>query len=921
MKKALNTAYYEARMSSRGWRFWLLIGLVAGISFFARSDYLSNIEEGNFLHSAYSFQHPSFWLMITIIGLGAVALSLDTCGRLRRNRMDQILFPLPFEAMELMWGRWLGVLLTIIPVSALGLFSLGLWQYAYGHGAVIWQPFIIAYGLLVLPIILPITSLAIMLRTYFKHDLTTLLAGTVIIMSSGWVNEQTHLFIEPAKITELLANASPTLGARITYGQHLLPLLVHFILSFTILYLSPLYLRRQEPQRKRVTKTQRIRIFGIPTFWQWLNNLKIDRHLGWRYRMGLAGCLLICTASVLWAAYSYQENLSNPLLVRQMTDYKVNETLPLIDVDVLNYDIEVIPTPRYDRLDLSATFEFIPNESTRQLGFELNPTFVVDDVLWNNESCLFTQSDEKLRVMFGDALTPAEQQQLVFNYHGVPPAFHPTYSALQSIWYPYPWKKIQTKLGNRWVKVEDELFEANITLHLNKGQSGAFAGERTTLEKEGKNRVEEWTTFYPVNSLQIFWGNYQPIDVEKEDYQIRFYHLPTHDYQSYVYLEEIKEQEEYINKKLGSLPFPQLTLIETPYQQVHESQGISFNNRRRYDQRGPVSPPVNIDAMMPGMLTVSENLLSYMHERMWLLERRDRDPRTIPFFLMLPTVLQELHAQFYDSLITTYFDHSLHPTGKLAFWLEKYLDSYARKLLIQSSWWRKRAMQFDIGTNSNLPLSVARRDNLLTLYQEGNYPKLLEVRGEGLFRMIHHLLGDEKWWELMKQIFRDYRFKEFPVEDFLHMVESYYGEDISWFLDDWIYGTALPNYEITLAEAKAEENKDSNRVDYHVVIRVKNHGTGKAPVPIFIETEMDYIFRNLMLDEGEEKSLKLTVPHRPIFAVVDPENWIIQEPYYNKEKRIRAHSERRIFIQGGDNSALQRSDRDRGRHRRRRFWW
>ena len=60
MYKTLEIAFYETRMSSRGWRFWLLLGLIGGISFFARQDYLYYAKMGFFLHTGYSFQHPRF---------------------------------------------------------------------------------------------------------------------------------------------------------------------------------------------------------------------------------------------------------------------------------------------------------------------------------------------------------------------------------------------------------------------------------------------------------------------------------------------------------------------------------------------------------------------------------------------------------------------------------------------------------------------------------------------------------------------------------------------------------------------------------------------------------------------------------------------------------------------------------------------
>ena len=74
--------------------------------------------------------------------------------------------------------------------------------------------------------------------------------------------------------------------------------------------------------------------------------------------------------------------------------------------------------------------------------------------------------------------------------------------------------------------------------------------------------------------------------------------------------------------------------------------------------------------VMPGILHISENDLSYLHDKIWLIERLDRDPRAIPFFQQLRPVLARLHQMFYRKLISVYFDHSLHPTGNTLFGFE-----------------------------------------------------------------------------------------------------------------------------------------------------------------------------------------------------------------------------------------------------------
>ncbi len=925
IRKSLLIAWYEARISSRGWRFWLLLGLIGAISLFARNDYLARAGEGYYLHSAYSFQHPSFGLMLAILSLGAIALALDLCGRLGRTGMDKILFPLPTGSMEIMAGRLLGVLVIMLPLSAVGLFSLGLWQYLYGHAPVVWQPFGAAFVLLYLPVIVPVSAFAIAMRTFFKHDFAALLMGMVLGTALVLAGSKGGVFLDVPGLLERLMDSSPTLGARVAYGEYGLALAVHFLAGIVFLTLAPLYLRRQEPQRWIVPREQRQSLFSVSTLMRFLTNLRPDRHLGWTYRLFLAGVLTLSAAGVIWASFQYQERMLAARQSQEELEQGLRMDLPAMPVDVKQYQLTLKPSRVYDRLSLEARMTFVARESMKFLGAELDPRFVVDRVTVGGEPCPVTRAGARFQFDFPQPLEAGTEAQVEIRYHGRPAYFHPKFTALEGDWYPRPWRKVKTERRDRWVTLEEDLFEAEVVLWLHPGQRGAFAGGLESESEEDGRHVERWKTLYLVDDLEMYWGEYTPVDSLKFGYHIRFYHLPTHGYQTQVYLEEVKDQQEYVHDKLGRLPLPQLTLIEIPYEaaaEVPPSEDRRSPESGKPEQAVPgwfkksAAPALAAAAgRMPGILLIPENLVGYLHERMWLLERLDRDPRTIPFFLRLPDILRALHDQFYKKLIAAYFDYSLHPTGELAFWLDEDLARYASKLLEQNPWRRRAELKYDVGAETQLPLSIASRSSLLDLRRGGEYPQLEQVRGEGLFRMIHHLLGDDKWWELLKGIFQDYGNREMPVDDFLARVQAAYGQDFRWFVDQWILGSALPEYEIVQADAKILPNKEGNGVEYPILIRVKNHGTGRMAVPIFVETEMDYVFRDLWLDAHDEQTLTLTVPHRPIFAAVDPENQVLQVPFLDPIKKSRGHSETRIIVEGDENTMAFRRNRNQGQMR------
>ncbi len=915
MKKALQIAFFEARMSSRGWRFWLLLMLALGISLFARRDYVAYAEYGYFLSPAYSFVHPSFGLMLSVFFLGAVALSLDVCGRLRRTRMDQIVFPLPVANMSLMWGRLLGVMIIMVPVSAFGLFSLAIWQAAYGHSLIVWQPFVLAFLLIVIPYLVPIAALLITLRTFWKHDFAALLGAGAVSGVLGYLGYRYGLLIDGAKIWDQLGSASPSLGARVNTWEHAYPAIAQVFTGVLVLYLSPLYLRRQQLQQWVKVRGKRYGLFGAPNLMRWITDLRFDKHLGFGYRLSLITLILVFSGGIFFAASSIREHerieKSHDVVSLAIRQARIRPP----DIDLETVSVAIQPENHYTNLLIEATLNFKSEGEVDHIDLELDPRYRVEGARFDGEPVFYEQWDEVVSFDFSEPLENGSSHELVLRYQGAPDALHEKYSALESSWLPLPWSRVRTE-SLRWVRQEDDIFEADIELHLGPGQMGAFAGELVKVEEDGASRVETWRTFQPVPTLQLYWGAYQVVDAPDDLSRMRVYHLPSHDYQAWIYMQDVQEQEEYLREKLGRLPFPQLTIIEKPY--VQEEAIMSFNRWSRWSVQR-LKPP-RFERSMPGQIAILENQTRYLYEGIWTIDRMDADPTQIQFYRLLRPVRTELQTQYYNRLIETYYKESLNPVGDMAFWIQDHLSSYSAKMLNKNSWARRGALNYDVGHSKERPLSIAEGATLLDLRANGGYPDLERARGEGLFRMLHHLMGDDAWWQLQKDIFRDFRFRSMTADDLLARAEAIHGEDLSWFKEQWVYGGVLPEYEITIAEAQITENKLNFTLSYNIVIHVKNHRTGRMVLPIYVETETDYIFRNLELGSEGENTLAFTVPNRPIMAAVDPEHWVLQVPFRDEQKNKRFRSEKRIHIDGEETSALSQSS-TRGRRRRRRGGW
>lgn len=889
-------------MSSRGWRFWLLLALIAGVSWFARQDFIGIVRSGQFLHSAYSFSHPSFWLMFTVIMLGSVSLGLDTCGRLRGNGMDKIMFPLPFSSMQLIWGRFLGVLFIMLPLSVFGMYSLGVWHYMYGHGYVIWQPFIYAYLFLIMPFMIPIIATAITMRTIFKNDFAALLFGSVLMMAVMTVGLKTNSILHVSQILNHLSNSSPTIGVRLNWHNEIDAFWVHGFYSLLILYLAPLYLRRQMVQQWGASSPKSV--IGFSKLLGYFSVLKPDSHLEWGYRISLIALIALCTAGGIRAAQNYQMVLEREKQQEAFHRVILTETAFDMPVDIISYDIEVMPVQE-NRLPVVSTITFQNEKELTKLIFELGMKYRLDQVQFNGQKVPYERKNDRIYIDLANPIVQGTETSVTLSYHWNEPQVTYEYTMMTGKWYPLPARKILARDTNQFAERDNDIFDTTVKVHLQPGQHSVYTGSLTTQETDS-GMIEEWQSTYPVDQIELHWGLFDSVTADRGSYTVRFYHLPYHDYEAQVLLEEVKDQEEYVVERLGAYPFEELVLVETPY------SAKEFTFDRYWQQHATLE---NSQARMPGVIRIPEQILSYCHEGIWLIERMDTDPREVLFYQMLRPTVGYVRDAFYNNYIRTYFEDAMYPTGELAFWVEKYLYSYAAKLLEQNRWRQRSGLNFNIGTSKDKPVHIAEEKSLLTLHQENIYPALEQVRGEGAFRMIHHLLGDDKWWEMLTELFYEYRFQEMPVDVLIAKAEEYYGESLDWFVDQWIYGSVLPEYQVLKAEGRVLENEsgqDEFRVYYEVDITVKNHGTGKMGVPIFVETETDFIFRDLWLDSEEEGTLTFSMPSRPLYTSIDPEQWVVQAPYYLADQKRRVHSEMKITIPG--------DDRGQGARRRMDFW-
>lgn len=150
------------------------------------------------------------------------------------------------------------------------------------------------------------------------------------------------------------------------------------------------------------------------------------------------------------------------------------------------------------------------------------------------------------------------------------------------------------------------------------------------------------------------------------------------------------------------------------------------------------------------------------------------------------------------------------------------------------------------------PISIGFR---LSSTKSDDYYINVYYKGAYIFHMIRYLLHDYKtgsddaFAAFLKDIVDTFSEKIITAAGLQALLEKHIGSDMSWFFDQWVYGTAIPEYKFSYNSEETDDGK------YQVVCHVEQD---KVPedfqmmVPITVLFEDDrYVHLKIWIDQPE----------------------------------------------------------------------
>ena len=240
--------------------------------------------------------------------------------------------------------------------------------------------------------------------------------------------------------------------------------------------------------------------------------------------------------------------------------------------------------------------------------------------------------------------------------------------------------------------------------------------------------------------------------------------------------------------------------------------------------------------------------------------------------LEVVTIHEFGHQYFYGLLASNEFEEA---------WLDEGMNSYVETRIMDlnyapGSFVSLLGLHLDDGPGQRTfyAKSTPSRGALFTYSWEyevdADYGKASYMKPATVMNTLERYLG----WETMRRFLRTYytrwRFRHPTTRDLQNVAEEVAGEDLDWFFDQFVYGTAVVDYAVDTLQVEAVDGEDGER--YKSEVRLERREDGIFPQTLRVRFE-DGTTETVTWD-GTTRSETFTFekPTPAVEAYLDPDN-------------------------------------------------
>jgi hypothetical protein len=525
--------------------------------------------------------------------------------------------------------------------------------------------------------------------------------------------------------------------------------------------------------------------------------------------------------------------------------YRMEITLPTtgnltsnceVDLSYLKSGLKILNFDLTDQLKVSQ----VKNEAGKELNFIQEKEFSEVAVILENPS------------------VNGQKGKLIFNYSGdilSRNVYGDFYIESSDFWYPqYGYNKRST---------------FDLTFKTSPDLKFVSIGKKVLEKKEKDFLYTQWKQEIPVSSASFNLGNFDVLDLKNEG-------IPDVS----VYYVEASHRQFTQDYNQVSLLFPEMDLI---VQDAHimENIGADVVNSLNFFQnvfgKCPFSKisvteiPADYGQGFPGLLHLS--WMSFQNEVKGATEYF-RSHEVAHQWWAYQVGWKSYHDQWLSEGMATY-------SG--AWFTQVSLRDNKRFFEIIEYWQKNIFGKGEFGSKGTKagPLWLGCR---LTSSKSSDYHTLVYQKGAYVFHMLRNMMmdfktmNDDKFVNMIKDFVITYSGNEASTEDFKKIVDKHFGEDMSWFFNEWVYGIEIPTYTVSRDIEQTEDGK------FTVNLKVKQENVSegfKMVVPVVMNFGGDkYAVVKVLIDKPYTEVKLPKAPMEPKGIVFNPFNSVLCEVKY-----------------------------------------
>jgi aminopeptidase N len=546
-------------------------------------------------------------------------------------------------------------------------------------------------------------------------------------------------------------------------------------------------------------------------------------------------------------SFHYQDSVAASSLVASSVESQ--------SIDVKHYRLRIQLTPVVEAPGISGTVTItgVTTGVVSAINVDAQPNLIIDSVKLDGAPKDFGRDNTRVIIIFSGPLPAGSPFSIAIQYHGVPT----TSSALGGGILVSVHPPGLGQLSARVMATHSEPFAAPMWWPCIDNPADKATAEIEVTVPDGfqtaSNGVLDRVESNANSTLTYFWGESSPlstylVSVAATNYEkfedsytgldgvtkmpLVYYVYPEHLELARVKFAVTRPAMEIYARLFGEYPFlgEKYGMAETPFGGAMEHQTIT-----------------SISSTLVGSLTSSNQA----------------------------TIVHELAHHWWGDLVTmrTWDDIWLNEgfaTYSEVLFFERFSNIDPGELMSRS---------YDDGVVDGLLRGTVTAENLDKPFDDQG---AIYRKGGWVLHMLRHVMGDQKFFDALKQYRTQYAFSNASTKDFRQVCEGFYGASLDWFFKQWIYAPARPVYKASADISSADQSGN-----YTVTLVIKQKQSHEIPgrdVSVYImplDVTIHYAdgtseIRSVWNDARKQR-FTFTVSKRPVDAGLDEGHWVLKK--------------------------------------------